>query len=152
MNSSSIASPGLAVLIIGAVLALGGLAYFVYRRERQMRHLERLKALEYGRRLPSDPPDPDRALAHRSFSVGLWGAFWGFASAAHNSFTGSGGLAISIALAVAGAVVGVSGIVCGTVLSFRAQCRSNASPHLAAQSPGKPAFEPDAYDVVGARG
>lgn len=151
MNHALGPSLGVVPVVLGLALVVGTVAYLIYRRERQYRHAERLKALEYGRRLPNDPPDPDRALAHRSFSTGLWGAFWGFVFAANSDIVGDG-LAIPLALAVASAVIGVTGIVCGTVLSFRVRCAPNGSMLAAQPSAAKPVSDPDAYDVVSARG
>lgn len=150
-----------AVIAIGSILAIGLIALLIYRHERHLRHVERIKALELGRRLPGDLPDPDRELAHKSFSAGLWGAFWGFAFAANSTVAGSNP-AISMAVAVAAAVIGVSGIVCGTILSFRVRSGADhpATHHAHAHAPsapwtttpGKPIADPDAYDVAAARG
>ena len=59
-----------------------------------------------------------RSLAGKCFSTAVWVAFWGFAAAA-----GLGGAAVSAgvayAIAAAAGAIGVTAVICGTILASR---------------------------------
>ncbi len=118
-------------------------------RNREFEHAERLKALELGRPLPGDPAT-DGATTHRDNRIGLWvplGAL-GIALGAMNS-TGDSTAAVVVIWAAAGAV-GVTGVICGTILAMRAP--SPAVPAPRSLFPTKAPAEDDAVDTVSRRG
>lgn len=153
-------------MLIGLVAIIGGFLH--HRRERLLTHAERLKALELGRSLPDDsyaarlravwngqgsqgkrddgtPTDPDRALVRKCYSLALWVAFWGFLFGAP---IGAQSTAALVALVASVGAIGVTSVICGTVLASRVAAR----PPVDHTANGKPAFEGDAYDHVGMRG
>jgi hypothetical protein len=146
--------------LITVIPIIGGLMYA--RRERLLTHAERMKALELGAPLPDDAAtarvrassgqsaaanDGDRgSLARKCYSTAVWVAFWGFAAAA-----GLGGAAVSAgvayAIAASAAAIGVTSVICGTILASRASVANLADDY------GKPATDDvDAFDVVSCRG
>jgi hypothetical protein len=149
----------LAVFTIAIVPIIGGLLHA--HRERQLTHLERMRALETGQQLPGDAAaarikaasgplaeSSDRAaLARKCYSTALWVAFWGFITAtSHGSIGIHTGVAQLIAASVG--VIGVTAVICGTILAVRVPVAGQ--PASAACS--KPPIDADAYDVVSSRG
>ena len=147
------------VVLISLVAIIGGFLH--HRRERLLKHAERMKALELGRELPEDrsaaqtkavfntfssgsesAAESSESLPRKLISTAFWVAFWGFAFAAQGGFFNQG---IAIAIAVAAGAIGVAAIVCGTVLASRAPVSSSAAAF-------KPKIEDDAFDVVSSRG
>jgi hypothetical protein len=144
--------------LIGLVAILGGFLHA--RRERLLTHTERMKALELGRAMPDDPatarikaaytppvsskPSNSEALAGKCHSTVLWVAFSGFGAAV--GAVQAGGIAVAIAIAASVGAIGVTGIICGTILASR--------PPLATAPAysSKPTVEEDEYDVVSSRG
>jgi hypothetical protein len=116
-------------------------------RRREWEHLERMKALEMGHPLSVAHPWP-AALA--AISIGLGAPFaaflfsWLAVETAH----------VDPEVFIGATVVGLAGVVSGARLASRLlPARSMAeAPPLTAQRNGKPAFDPDTYDVVGRRG
>ena len=130
----------LAMLLGGAVLValvaiVGGFLHA--RRERLLTHAERMKALELGRDLPddaatarikavldsSDEADetgdaPEKSIAVQVFTTTGWVSGCGllFAFWASNP-AGSG---VSYAIAASAGAIGVTGMICGTILAARA--------------------------------
>jgi hypothetical protein len=159
MNSSELAL--IVILICGVVLLalvaiVGGFVHS--RRERLLTHQERMKALELGRDLPdnaatarvkavfgagSTDEGDARSLARKCFSTALWVGFWGFLFASQTSWANMG---IAIVIACSAGAVGVTAMICGTILALRGS--SDVDHRLAT----KPAFESDAFDVVSRRG
>lgn len=133
------------LFIIGAfVLSIIWLVTRNGRREREMEHLERLRALEVGMPLPGDGPwwTPNRVAA----GIGVGVPVFAFATAFLTTIVGHGPQVIAIWVGTA--AVSVAAIICGTVLTVHL-------PKAAAQASrlnAKPAFDPDAYDVAGRRG
>jgi hypothetical protein len=161
------------VLLVTLVGIVGGFLH--YRRERLLSHQERMKALELGREIPDDPAtarmkaargvasssektaSSDKnagasgALARRAFSTALWAALGGFAAAVVASESDSterspATVAVSVAVAASAGAVGVTAVICGTILGMRAPSSGASS------ATGKMEIESDAVDVVSRRG
>ena len=133
------------------------------RRNLLLTHAERMKALELGVALPDhaaaarvraahghsaavDDGGKD-SLARKCFSTALWVAFWGFGAAA-----GLGGAdvnaGVAYAIASSAGAIGVTAMICGTVLAWR--------PTPVSQYTNVQAklinHDADAFDVVSCRG
>lgn len=146
------------MLLIAMVSIFGGFLH--YRRERLLTHTERMKALELGREMPDDAatarvkaasgisPSDDKtddigSLARRCFTTALWVALGGFLAASQG---GRVNPSIAIAIAASVAPVGITAMVCGTILAVR----TSAGPALRPFSKGP--LDADALDVVSRRG
>jgi hypothetical protein len=160
MNTNDLIAVGIGLLFLVIVIPIvGGLLYA--RRERLLTHAERIKALELGRDLPDAAATArlkaafgqataddggKESVARKCFSTALWVAFWGFAAAA-----GLGGAEVSsgvaFAIASSAGAIGVTAVICGTVLASRsAKVASDLSNHA------KYATEDaDAFDVASCR-
>lgn len=112
------------------------------RRERELEHAERMRALELGRTLPQDESwwSPGRLGLVIGLSVPI-SVFFCAALA-----TMSGGF--HDVIWVAAAVVGVTGVVCGSRLASH----QPASQGYVGGDFVKPTVEEDAFDVAGMRG
>jgi hypothetical protein len=162
MNSNDAIAVGLGMLFLLTVIPIvGGLIYA--HRERVLTHTERMKALELGAELPDraatarikatlgQPTREDdggkESLARRCFSTAVWVAFWGFAAAA-----GLGGAdvnaGIAYAIASSAGAIGVTAIICGTVLASRPTQSAYDSNNHAKHATD----DADAFDVVSCRG
>ncbi len=157
-------------VIVALVAIVGG--FLQVRRERMLTHQERLKALELGREIPDDAATArmkvawgitssgektdssdnsegtSGALSRKCFSTAVWVAFWGFFAASQSGVTGHSPSAVAVAIAIgasAGAI-GVTAVICGTILAMR------TPPARAWSAPGKTLTESDALDVVSRRG
>ena len=131
-------------VLVGLVAIVGGFLHS--RRERLLTHQERMKALELGRELPDDRAtarlkavsggtagDENRAssghtegaigaASGKCYSTALWVAFWGFLFAGQNAMTGgrsSAVTAVAIAIAASVGAIGVTAMICGTMLAMR---------------------------------
>jgi hypothetical protein len=146
------------VALISLVAIVGGFVH--YRRERLLTHQERIKALEMGRDLPDDKATAQLkaifgttsgdkyekesgSLARTCFTTALWVAFWGFLFAGQS---GVGNQAVAIAIAASTGAIGVTAMICGTILAMR------TSPEPTQNLASKPRIETDAFDVVSRRG
>jgi hypothetical protein len=90
------------------------------------------------------------ALSGKCFSTAFWVAFWGFVFAGQAGIglggTPPGATAVAIAIAVSAGAIGVTAMICGTILAMR-------TPTSRARSAtGKTEIESDALDVVSRRG
>ncbi len=149
----------MAVFVLAIVPIVGG--FMQVRRERLLTHTERMKALELGAGWPDDVatariraafgqptaegPDDGQSLARKLFSTAFWIAFWGFGSAAGIGQTsGSAGVAYAVAASVG--AIGVTAVICGTLLAF-----SEGSRPLADRSK-PPAFDDEALVGLAERG
>lgn len=158
--------------LVGLVAMTGG--FLKTRRERLLTHEERMKALELGREMPDDAAtarikavwgsssgsDGEKEKDHdgdgssdplpgKCFSTAIWVAFWGFLAAGQGHVTGNGRTdttAVAIAIAASVGAIGVTAVICGTILASRAP----TSPTRVAM--GKPEIDSDALDVVSRRG
>jgi hypothetical protein len=147
------------MILLGLVGIVGGLLY--RRRERLLTHQERMKALELGRDLPDDSAagrlkaifgagssgvgGEGPSLARKCFSTASWVAFWGFLTASQGVWVNTG-LAIAIVIACATGAIGVTAMICGTILAIAARSASTAV------ADAKPFIESEAFDVVSRRG
>jgi hypothetical protein len=157
-------------VLVGLVAIVGG--FLQNRRERLLTHQERLKALELGREIPDDAATARLkavrgvtasdekgdssattesaigAAAGKCYSTALWVAFWGFLFAGQNAMTGNSRTAMAVAIAIAASVgaIGVTSMICGTLLAMRTPVPRDQS------ATGKSAFDSDALDVVSRRG
>jgi hypothetical protein len=149
------------IFMVSIVPIIGGLMYA--RRERLLTHAERMKALELGAQVPDlatiahtradlaqsgGIEDGEKArLARKCYSTSLWVAFWGFAAAA-----GLGGAdvnaGVAYAIASSTGAIGVTAIICGTILASR-PAPSSHYPNGYAKATNNDA---DAFDVVSRRG
>ena len=144
--------------LIALVAIIGGFLH--HRRERLLSHQERMKALDLGREMPdhvstarikaalgtlSSGHDEDESgsLARKCFSTALWVAFWGFLAASQGGWVNH---AVAGAVAASVGAIGVTAIICGTILAFRPPAAATLRPV------SKPAVEADALDVVSCRG
>ncbi len=126
--------------------------FFYYRRERSLTHAERMKALEMGQPLPDDPetakikakaartlamkpaemPSGEKSLANQCYATTGYICGGGFFFA----FVVGGPAAY--ALAAATGAIGVTGMICGTILATR-EVKSEP-PRVYS----KPQFDPEA--------
>jgi hypothetical protein len=87
-------------------------------------------------------------LSHKAFSTAFWVPFWGFAAAGGGVSMGlsPANVAVPIAIAVSAGAIGVTAVICGTILALHA-------PHAGRSSAQqKTAIDGDALDVVSRRG
>jgi hypothetical protein len=115
------------------------------KRRREMEHVERMKALELGLPTPGTESWPASVCIAIGAGVPI-GAFF-LAWLAGMEHSGSGQNYWETA-----APVGVVGILCGTFLSTRLLPSRSKSQRPAVDAHAKPAYDPDAYDVVSRRG
>ncbi len=133
------------VFLIALVGIVGGFLH--YRRDRVLSHQERMKALELGREIPDDPAtlrmkaalgvtsssektdssekssEASGALARRAFATALWVALGGFGAAvvaSDSTERSPAAVAVSVAVAASAGAVGVTAVICGTILGMRA--------------------------------
>jgi hypothetical protein len=145
-------------LLISLVAIIGGFLH--YRRERLLTHAERMKALDLGREIPDhaataqikaafgnlasgNEGEPSEALARKCFSTALWVAFWGFVAGSQGGWINP---SIAIAIAASVGAIGVTGMVCGTVLAYRSPTEPSHRPVC------KHVTDADTFDVVSRRG
>ncbi len=146
------------VLLISLVAIIGGFLHT--KRERLLTHQERMKALEVGRDLPGDAAtarsktifgdsssdaadDQNQSLPRKVFTTTLWIAFWGFL---FGGPAGAANHAVAIAMAASVGAIGVTAMICGTILAMRLPTTQATS------TTSKPSIESDAFDVVSRRG
>jgi hypothetical protein len=162
MNTNDAIFFGIGVLFLLAIVPIVG-GFMYARRNLLLTHAERMKALELGAELPDQAgiariraaqgPAPGveeggkDSLARKCFSTALWIAFWGFGAAA-----GLGGAdvnaGVAYAIASSAGAIGVTAMICGTVLAWRPP---SELPYSDAHA--KPMnHEADAFDVVSCRG
>jgi hypothetical protein len=135
------------MILLGLVAIIGGFIH--YRRERLLAHDERMKALELGRELPEDAatarikaayegeksaqaPTEARSMAAQCYST------TGYVCGAGFVFAWMSGPGVAYALAAAAGAVGVTGMICGTILASR---EAAPAPFPAAS---KPRYDPEA--------
>jgi hypothetical protein len=141
----------IAGIVLGYIAVIGGLSIAPLaivlgirheRRKRELEHIERMHALEFGRTLPQDQPwwSPLRIGVVIGGAVPL-GVFLTVGAA-----TSAAGFHDGMWLAAA--IVGTAGVICGSILAMSNKTERVSSPF----ADSKPQIEEDAYDVVGARG
>jgi hypothetical protein len=137
--------------LVALVSCIGGFLH--YRRERMLMHAERMKALELGRDLPDDPETAkikaaaqaraarqsglgETTLAARCFSTTGYVCGTGFVFAFLSNTTSA------LAIASATGAIGVTGIICGTILASKAATEPEPrSGGMVARA--KPFFDPE---------
>lgn len=131
---SALGMAGLTILVL--VPTVLGLRFA--RRQRELVHAERMRALELGHPLPGSEPTPQQAPG---MVIGLWVpvSVFGIAFVATQS-----GRPQHEAW-IAAAIVGTASVICGTILALRGN--TQAGPI----HPGKPRVDPAAYDELAAR-
>ena len=142
----------IAGLVLGYIAVLGGLSIAPLaivlghrneRRKRELEHVERMTALEFGRMLPQDQPwwSPLRIAMLIGGAVPL-GVFLsvGFATSAVGYHEG---------MWIAATMVGIASVISGSVVVGQSLKPQQSSGPFNAS---KPYVEEDAYDVVSARG
>jgi hypothetical protein len=142
----------IAGIVLGYIAVIGGLSIAPLaiiltqrneRRKREMEHIERMKALVFGRTLPQDEPwwSPQRIAVVIGGAVPL-GVF-----ACVGLATSSVGYREE--MWIAAGMVGIASVISGASLAGHALSRRKTATELASV---KPYVEEDAYDVVSARG
>jgi hypothetical protein len=144
MNTALIPIVGMTIPI---VLVPVGLAMKHARIERELEHAERMKALELGRTLPHDESwwSPARISAAIGVGVpiGVFFCAWQVSSS---------GMEQTPAVWVSAGLVGLAGVVCGSLLANRHFARTEAAQRAVDRYLDKPDVDADAFDVVGSRG
>jgi hypothetical protein len=142
----------LGLLILVGLPVLLGIRHS--QRQRELEHIERMKALELGRTLPGEiEPGSSEQTASvsapgKSIAVAVPLGALGIAWLA-SSTPWSAGLAGTMIWGSA-AVVGVAGVICGTILILRSQPALPQPQYM--HHDQKPAHDPDTYDVASRRG
>lgn len=138
----------LAIMVPVAVIGIAGVVFGTRhaRRERELEHAERLKALELGRTLPKDAPfwSPNNLCI--ALGVGMPMALFVLALVASQADPDL----LPFIWPVAGALGGL-GIIGGTLLAL---IRPGASgrPEPGLEAAAKRPIDPDTYDTAGRRG
>ncbi len=129
------------LLVFGATFIPIILGFRHSKRNRELEHAERIKALEMGRPLPGEAKDQPWSMAARMATwigagvpIGVFVCAWltSMMVGYHETVWGAAG------------VVGLSGVICGAILAGQA-IKSDAAT-------AKPRVEEDSYDVVSSRG
>src|SRR5262245_16808028 len=109
------------VIVVGLPVVLG---IRMSSRHREFEHQERMKALELGRPWPCDPLAEAEAQAgsspERGVRIGVWvplGAL-GIAFVTSSAMTNRADMT-HMAVWISAAAVGVTGVICGTILAMR---------------------------------
>lgn len=132
MNTNDTIALGIGMVFLLSIIPIVG-GFMYAHRGLLLTHAERMKALELGAELPDHAAAariracsasllPTTMVAgirsRRVFSTAVWVAFWGFAAAA-----GLGGAdvnaGVAYAIASSAGAIGVTAIICGTVLASR---------------------------------
>jgi hypothetical protein len=111
-------------------------------KKREWEHLERIKSMELGMPVPGNESWPAKVCIAIGAGVPIVAFFFAFV-ASQDSEAGGGVWA-------AATMVGVSGVLSGSVLATRLLPSRRGRPHPDVAA--KPAYDPDAYDVVSSRG
>jgi hypothetical protein len=133
------AAIGLPLVLVPTILAMK-----YHRSKREWEHLERMKAMEMGLPVPGTNAWPSAAAIAIGAGVPL-GAFL---------FTWLARLTAQTAdeVFIAPVLVSAPAIFGGIYLANRLLTPARRTDDAALASRGKPALDPDAYDVVGRRG
>jgi hypothetical protein len=121
--------------LVALVAIVGGFLH--YRRERLLTHAERMKALELGRDLPEDvatarikavlsssdeddeAPEKEKSIAVQVYTTTGWVSGCGLLFATWAS-ENRGGPGVAYAIAASAGAIGITGMICGTILASRA--------------------------------
>jgi hypothetical protein len=148
------AASGTQILMVPVAALIGGafILSFVWMivrnglREREMEHLERLKALESGTTLPGDGPwwTPNRVAA----GIGIGVPFFAFLASFLSTISSR---EPQIAIWASAGAVSVAAVISGAVLTVHLPRAVTQQPRPMT-SHSKPEFDPDSYDTAGRRG
>ncbi|HEY2158672.1 MAG TPA: hypothetical protein VGH33_23780 [Isosphaeraceae bacterium] len=131
----------IAALAIPIIVAPTAMAFKHAAKLRDLEHVEKMRALELGRFNPGD----GEWTTNGRIGAGIGAGVPIVSMIAAMVTTLEAGFHEEIWMATA--MVGVAGVICGTLLVGLS--RSAAAKD---QSDAKPVYEPDAFDVVGTRG
>ncbi len=136
----------LVALLIPIIIVPTAMGFKHARLLRELKHAERMRAMELGRTLPEDEPwwSPSRLAAGIGLGVPL------------------GSLLVALMVAsdsppqrdpvwVAAGIIGLGGVIGGTLLAGH-QITARRKAEATYPSNGKPVYDPDAFDVVSSRG
>ncbi len=125
------------------VLIVIGLFMLYFRRNRQLLHLERMRAIEMGQ--PFEAPEA-HAAHDKSMHNTFWIAFWmGFGvpaavfSAAAKGVS-DGALGLGIAIWASAAAASVAAVICATALMVRCVTGQRSNPEQVASFPATKTF------------
>ena len=128
------------------------LAFKADRRKREMEHIERMTALEMGRPIPGEQLKVRWPVPYQiAVAIGAGVPIVAFTC----SWLTSMQTGYQDGIWLASMIVGLGGVISGSVLAFQVFARSGATSGLeSAEMPhnGKPFITDDAYDVVSSRG
>ncbi len=154
-------SPGILLVLLGlagvlALLILVALpihyAMIHARRERELEHAERMKALELGRPFPGSNFGSDAWRNPARVAVAIGAGVPISVMIVAWLATPEGRSEIAYAIWPAAGAVGVAGVICGTVLAARLPASGRPSRGFETADAKPAADDPDAFDVVGRRG
>jgi hypothetical protein len=128
-------------MLIPIIIVPTALGFKHARFLREVEHAERMKAMELGQTLPEDQP---WTPAHIAVAIGAGVPI----AAMFIAFIAAPKAGSSEGVWMATMLIGVAGVIGGTVLASMQFSKRDQ----AAASDEKPAYDPDAYDVVGRRG
>ena len=118
-------------------------------KDRELLHAERLKALEMGRPLPGETATQTSAGAS---GVGVWVPICVFGIALAATQHSENSQAIGVAVWISAGCVGVTGVICGTILTLNNAMKESRAAGRPALPPAKPQFEEHEIDTVSRRG
>ena len=136
-------------LLIPIIIVPTALGIRFAQKNREMEHLERMRALELGRPMLDDEGEPTPMGFALKIGAGVpasaMGIAWIASLTLHNTDLSHGAWQAAVAIAAVA-------LVCGTVLALRAFGLAHQLQSGRAEADRKPAFDPDAYDHIGSRG
>jgi anaerobic C4-dicarboxylate transporter len=134
------------VLCIGVLGALPIALYFQQeRRKREMKHTERMKALELGRTISVETEDSSWSTLSKiagTIGAGVPIGVFGFAWLASEK------VGHHEVIWIGATMVGTAAVICGSCLVYSLNARPTTDPLIGS----KPPIEEDAFDVVSGRG
>lgn len=146
--SEDIAIPAIA-MSIPIVVVPTALFFKHLGRMRELKHIERLKEIEFGAAHPAKVPLMWPSLAALGIGAGV--PFFAILFAFLSSMTHHGD---HEAIWMPAMMVGVAGVISGSCLGVKMLGFRSSTPALKAEDGlySKPELDPDAYDTVGRRG
>jgi hypothetical protein len=144
------------MLLVCGLAVIGLIAIRMYMNGQQQKHerehRERMKVLEMGQALPAQQTAPNQRSAYRlALVIGGVVPAGAFVSSAF----ASAAIGFHEAMWIATGMVGLGGVICGTVLAstqFNVAAATDTGEGSSPLTGFKPRVDDDAYDVVSARG
>ncbi|APW62534.1 hypothetical protein [Paludisphaera borealis] len=118
-------------------------------KDREFQHAERLKALEMGRPLPGEST-PEYSPKGAGTGIGVWVPICALGIALAATTDSNNSEAADVAIWVSAGCVGMTGVICGTILAVRATMQNGRTANHFA--PSKHSFEESEIDTVSRRG